>query len=111
MDDISKHKASNFWFGVALGMTASGAALYLLGTKKGRDALKKVIDFAENADIEKVLEEVVANFEDGVEKTKEVAGELQSSAGKHGSGLHSLIDKIGSFSREDKKDKRFFVKD
>ena len=111
MDDISKHKASNFWFGFALGITASGAALYLLGTEKGREALKKIIDFAEKTDIEKVLEEVVAKFEAGIEKTKERAQEHHSTQGKQNSGLHSLIDKIESFSSEDKKNKRFFVKE
>ncbi len=42
-----QNKSSSFWFGFALGLTAATSASYLLGTKNGRENLKKIIEFSE----------------------------------------------------------------
>ncbi len=99
MDGINKHKTSNLWFGFALGMTASGVIIYLLGTSKGRERLKKLIDFAENTNIEEYIEGLVDKLDDRVEKTNGI-----------NSGMDNLIDKIQSFSSHDKKSRRFLAK-
>ncbi len=59
MDDQS-HKKSNFWFGFALGMTASTAALYFFGTKKGRENLRTFLELTE--DLEGSIEDVVSSL-------------------------------------------------
>ncbi len=87
MDEISKHKASNLWLGFALGMTASGVLAYFIGTKKGRERLKKLIEFAEKANVDEYFENIVDKFGKAVEKPNGI-----------NSGLDNLIDKIDSFS-------------
>jgi gas vesicle protein len=47
MKDQNK-SPSNFWFGFSLGMIAAVAATYLIGTKKGRELLKKIVDLSEH---------------------------------------------------------------
>lgn len=91
MEDTSKHKTSNLWFGFALGMTTSGVIMYLLGTRKGRERLKKLIEFAESTNFEEYIEDLVDKLDDGVIKTKGV-----------NTGLDNLIDKIESFSSQEK---------
>lgn len=39
---------SNFWFGFSLGIIAAVIAGYLVGTKKGRELLKKIVDISEH---------------------------------------------------------------
>lgn len=51
------NKTNNFWFGFALGMTASTAALYFFGTKKGRENLRRFLDLTE--DLEGSIDDVV----------------------------------------------------
>lgn len=48
MTQEHKSNTNNFWFGYALGMISGSAAIYLLGTKKGRETLKTVIQHTEN---------------------------------------------------------------
>jgi IS1 family transposase len=88
MDAIDRQKTSNLWFGFALGMTASGIIAYLLGTRKGRERLKKLIEFAEKTNVDDYLERIIDRFDDGFSKEKK---EINS-------GLDNLIDKIQSFS-------------
>ena len=47
MKKINNHHPSNFWFGFSLGTIAAISAGYLLGTKKGREFLKKLVEYAE----------------------------------------------------------------
>lgn len=41
------NNSSNFWFGLIIGVLGSSAALYMLGTDRGRKALKQLIKYAE----------------------------------------------------------------
>ena len=43
MKKINNQHPSNFWFGFSLGTIAAVSAGYLLGTKKGREFLKKLM--------------------------------------------------------------------
>ncbi len=111
MDDINKHKASNFWFGFALGVTASASALYLLGTPKGRKTLKKLIEFAENTDIEEYLENIMNQFDEGSSTNeKQIESAHDGHKPHQQNALGGLIDKIQSLT-ESSKDKKFFVKE
>ncbi len=62
------HKRSGFWFGFALGVSTASSAIFFLGTKKGRETLKKVLDASEGLD--EVLFEKIKEF--GVEALHEV---------------------------------------
>ncbi len=88
MDTANRQKASNLWFGFALGMTASSLIVYFLGTRKGRERLKKLIEFSEKTNLDEYFEGLVNSFDDHVKKEKK---EINS-------GLDNLIDKIQSFS-------------
>lgn len=99
---------SNFWFGFALGATAGLSALFMLGTEKGRDRLKKLIKVSEN------LEEHLADIMDDVkEKGHEIEERVVEPALQkaESSGIQSVIDKIKSFSESNKDVKKFFVKE
>ena len=50
MKHQNTYTPSNFWFGFALGILSFTTATYYIGTKKGREQLKKIIDFAERYD-------------------------------------------------------------
>ncbi len=70
MDDHS-NRTSNFWFGFALGMTASTAALYFFGTKRGREIMRRFLDLTE--DLEGSIEDVVDSLgKEGAEEFKNV---------------------------------------
>ncbi len=69
-------------------MTASGVLAYFIGTKKGRERLKKLIEFAEKANVDEYFENIVDKFG---EKAKKSTNGINS-------GLDNLIDKIDSFS-------------
>jgi predicted transcriptional regulator len=62
-----EQRASNFWFGFSLGVSASAAAIYFLGTKRGRENLKKLIELTE--DLEGTVEEVIDSL--GVEHAQQ----------------------------------------
>ncbi len=47
MTKQNKQPASNFWFGFSFGILSMAGGAYLLGTKKGREQLKKIMEFAE----------------------------------------------------------------
>lgn len=66
------HQAhGNFWSGFYMGTILGAGGLFLLGTKKGRETLQKILDATEN------LEESVVNILD--ELHKEVNNEKASS--------------------------------
>ncbi len=62
------HKRSSFWFGFALGVSTASSAIFFLGTKKGRETLKRVLDVTEGLD--EVLFDKLKEI--GVETLKEV---------------------------------------
>ena len=89
MKNKQKQPASNFWFGFSFGILATAGAAYLLGTKKGREDLKKVMEYAEQyGDREGNIFDLVHELaENKVPDTKEVK-----------SNLESVIDKVKSMT-------------
>jgi len=70
MKNQSNHSPSNFWFGFSIGAVAAVAASYLLGTKKGRETLKKVIAMSEQ--FPERIPEIIEKFQKiAAEKSKE----------------------------------------
>lgn len=57
MTNQNERKLSNFWIGFSVGMAGATGLALLLGTKQGRDTLKKLLKFSEN--IEGNLEELL----------------------------------------------------
>lgn len=66
---VDEHKKTNFWFGFALGATTASTALVLLGTKKGRETLKRALELSEG------LEETL--FENAKDLSHEILDETK----------------------------------
>lgn len=100
-----QHKITDFWAGFALGATALTLVGFLLGTKKGREFLKKAMDISENFE-EHVRELLEEKGEEGfIETIREKVQEIPNST-----GLGNIIDKIKSLT-DRKPEKKVFTKD
>lgn len=90
-NDIRVHPAhqSNFWSGLSLGVIFGASSLFLLGTKKGRQYVKNLVNTMEN------LDEVGEGI---IEELKEHVDELQTSVHKSNAvdNIETVIEKIRS---------------
>ncbi|OGK16505.1 hypothetical protein A2690_04105 [Candidatus Roizmanbacteria bacterium RIFCSPHIGHO2_01_FULL_39_12b] len=87
---------SNFWTGFTVGATV----LFFLGTKKGRSALKQIMDFAEH------LENNIDDIVESAVETKTNKNKLITGA----TNITDLISKIQSALPEKRDISKFFVK-
>lgn len=64
MKSQNNHTATNFWFGFTLGISAAAGALYLLGTKKGRETVHKILEYSEDIPekLPKLIEELQLKY-------------------------------------------------
>lgn len=86
MEKGNNYHLSNFWFGFVLGGTTVLGLGYFFGTKKGRQMLKKGLDFFEN------FEENLASLIKEIEKNeKNTSGKNQLSSPPLLSGLAEKI--------------------
>ncbi|MEO6508466.1 MAG: hypothetical protein ABIO02_00780 [Patescibacteria group bacterium] len=107
---------TNFWFGFALGSITLTALAYMVGTKKGREKLKELIDYADT--IEDMPEELFRLLPTIKEMLKNEASSDSSSVSEPkesvpqqlGHSLESLIEKVKNSSEEKKEPKKYFVK-
>jgi len=104
------NKKTNFWFGFTLGAGSIAVSAFLLGTKKGRQLLKKAIDFSENLEENLVLlgeelEEII------VEKGQEIKEDLKKSHPKDKPTFSNILTKIKTLTFSQQKGKKFFVKE
>ncbi len=93
MKKQSKPPATNFWFGFSFGVASMAGAAYLLGTEKGREKLKKLMEFAEQHNVKSgEIFDFVQNM--GETKKKET-NEIKSN-------LESIIDRVKNITLEKK---------
>ncbi|MBP9798275.1 hypothetical protein KBC70_03980 [Candidatus Woesebacteria bacterium] len=95
----NEHSQSGFWFGMIMGGVLSGGALYLLGTKNGRDKLRSIMDTVENMDASTV------------EEITELLETTDSSGKKTIPDIHAVLDKIHSALPTKTEVQKFFAKD
>jgi Mn-dependent DtxR family transcriptional regulator len=62
----------NFWLGFLLGGILGAGGLFLLGTKKGRKTLKKIIEASE--ELEESLADIIGDLEEKIEENQEKIG-------------------------------------
>lgn len=103
---------SNFWSGLAMGVIFGASSLYLLGTKNGRQFIRKLLDATENLEEmgESVIDEVQNYFsEDHSEQPEASEAEQESMSGVK--TVESVIEKIQSVIPEPKTIKKYFEKE
>ncbi len=108
----------SFWFGFALGVGATSAAAFLLGTKKGRILLKNALEISENLEenlillgeeLEETLVEKGSHIREELrDLPKAVANEVTHLKKEH-SSLGGLLQKIKTLSPRPVK--KFFARD
>lgn len=118
MKNKNDHKASNFWFGFALGSIAAVSAAYLAGTKKGRQISKKIIESFDDLeeDPSSFIEDIkghLLSLKNNVEFEKEDYSETKEikEEKKNFSTVQSIIDKIKGSNLQEKTNKKFFIKE
>jgi hypothetical protein len=104
---------SNFWFGFALGTASAAAAAYLLGTTKGRETLKKLVEMSEH--IETKSPDFMAAFHEVVQHiTSSTAPPTQTPESEptvtNATNIDSVMDRIKSATQPGKYVKKFFEK-
>lgn len=97
--NLDHHKPTNFWFGFSLGIITTGVGVYLLGTGKGRENLKKLLELSEN------LPEKLPNLINEIENKIETKLKENNTI----STIENVIKKVKE-SSEDKTHKKFFFK-
>lgn len=114
MKSQSNHP-TNFWFGFALGTTSVALLAYLLGTKKGRQSFKKLIELSENMEnispsllsgANEMLDSIV---EFGINHSQLSPAHQEKNPVKN-STLENVISKIKHATQPDKYVKKFFAK-
>jgi len=95
----NEHSQSGFWFGMIMGGVLGGGALYLLGTKDGRNKLRSIMDTVENMDAS-TIEEISEMFEEAEQTGKKTAPDI-----------HAVLDKIHSVLPTKTEVQKFFAKD
>lgn len=93
MTKTNSPHGTNFWFGFALGISGASALAYLLGTQKGRETAKKVLDYAENCqDGSDIYLDIVQMLNKYVKQGK--VPEMIEEAGSVAKNLDTLIEKV-----------------
>ena len=87
----SHHKNSNLWLGFAFGAISAATLTFFLGTKKGRQMLKKILDISENLE-ENALVIAEQIEEEIMEKADKIADLKQGKP-----VLGSILEKIKNF--------------
>lgn len=93
MKKINKPPATNFWFGFSFGVASMAGAAYLLGTAKGREKLKKLMEFAEQHNLKSG--EIFEYLQTMGETKKADTNEIKSN-------LESIIDRVKNITLEKK---------
>ncbi len=80
MKKHNKPPATNFWFGFSFGVASMAGAAYLIGTEKGREKLKKLMEFAEQHNVKSgEMFEFAQKLTDVKKKeSSEIKGNLES---------------------------------
>ena len=97
MTNNNSTSEGSFWFAFALGSTLVAAIIFLLGTKKGRDALRKIIDRAESVNNESLGQEIIK----GIEKIASSSQNKEKSSSSQ-INVNSLLKRIEAFALKNK---------
>jgi gas vesicle protein len=112
------HHTSNFWFGFAMGTVSLAAIAYLLGTKKGREKLKQLVEYADTVeDMPEELFAMLPTIKDMLKNTEEKVSEalpegtsekIADTAHDASKSLSSILEKVKTTAEEKIEQKKFF---
>lgn len=92
-NDIEAHRGySNFWSGFYMGLAVAAGGLFLLGTKKGRESLKRVLDATE--DLEGSAEELIDEVGKRINKDNISMIEKTLAPGTYEDNLTTLVGRL-----------------
>lgn len=98
---------SNFWFGFALGISGASALAYFLGTQKGRETAKKVLEYAEKCeDGSDIYLDIVQMLNKYAKQGK--VPDIIEGAGSVAQNLDTLIEKVKHIT-DNKTEKDIFI--
>ena len=103
-------KISNFWFGFSLGTFFTSFFIFLFGTRKGREIIKKFLEFSEN--FEESLLNIFKELEINFKETQKQHKIDQHHEPKIKTNLMGVIDRIKFLTHPTikKQTKKFFIK-
>ena len=111
---MTKHDnnhSSNFWFGFAMGSLSLTAAAYLIGTKKGRLQLQKLIEYADTVqDMPDELFRLIPTVKTLLTNEKNHDSTKPQETEKPMNILESLLEKVKLSSERKKDEKKYFFK-
>lgn len=130
-----EHHYQKFWFGFAVGSVVCGLFASAVGTKQGRSAMRKAVDFMEDIDsdpeqVHKMIDAIYEMYrsvspeqpeDPSTQSTKSASSDTPDSSKepnskKESSGAGSITNvmekmkEITASSRTDSQEKRFFSK-
>jgi len=105
-----KEKVSNLWFGFVLGTLFTTFFLYLFGTKKGREVLKKFLEYSEN--LEEKLPDILEGLDINLNNNQGKNSKHDWQEKKMKTDFVGIINRIKFLTSPIKKQtKKFFVKE
>jgi len=114
MTKTNKAHPSNFWFGFAVGTSIMAVGAYLLGTKKGRETLQQILEYAEKVEFgSDEFIHIISSLRKG-ENSDDT--QISSSTSDQHSNLNvhttldSIMGKVKEFADKSKSEKREFIK-
>lgn len=103
---------TNFWFGFAVGSITAAATGYFLGTKQGRQTLKKIIEYAETVEEHEgpVLLEHIKNAMKTISQNTSEIGEEAPVLERPPQSIENIMEKIKTVVQPKKYVQKFFAK-
>ena len=114
------HPNSNFWFGFAIGSITLTGLAFLMGTKKGREKLKQLVEYADTVqDMPEELFNLIPAVKDMLKSADNPDENIHKPTNNHkaqsvpekiSQSLESVIEKVRHSSEEKKEEKKYFIK-
>ena len=113
-----QHPNTNFWFGFAIGSITLTGLAFLMGTKKGREKLKQLVEYADTIqdmpeelfNLIPAVKEMLKGTDSLDQKTNAPSHPDKSIPEKITQSLESVIEKVKHSSEVKKEGKKYFIK-
>lgn len=109
-EEKDTRSGGNYWSGFFIGAVFGLGIFFLLGTKKGREILKRALELSQEIEekVSDIADELEERGQEGKKSSKKIEKETSTSAGDN---LNSVLKKIKSAMPSKDEVKKYFVKD